>query len=62
VNAASGAPGRGPNPPTPPVGGLGGDSGAETKGEAEIILPSTPANEDKPGGKKGATKRRRKDA
>ena len=30
--------------------------------EAEIVLPGTPANEEKPGGKKGPTRRRRKDA
>ena len=39
-----------------------GEAEGEAGGEAEIILPSTPANEDEPGGKKGATKRRRKDA
>jgi CPA2 family monovalent cation:H+ antiporter-2 len=39
-----------------------GEAGGEAGGEAEIILPSTPANEDEPGGKKGATKRGRKDA
>ena len=46
--------GTGTNPPDAARGG--------TKGEAEIILPSTPANEDETGGKKGPTKRRRKDA
>ena len=34
----------------------------EAGGEAETILPGTPANEDELGGKKGATNKRRKDA
>ena len=42
--------------------GAGAGTADAAQGEAEVILPSTPANEDEPGGKKGATKRHRKDA